>query len=140
MSRPMYENNKDLANEKEVAGLLSAKNGYVFHKLKIAYHVDWLIMEKGKPKYVAEIKRRLNPSNKYPTLMLSLQKWMKGKEMAAEMNIPFVLIIKWDDGVFFYKASSSEVTYGFGGRYDRDDSQDQEPMVFIPVDKFKRIL
>jgi hypothetical protein len=52
----------------------------------------------------------------------------------------FVLIIKWDDGVFFYKAGSSEVTYGFGGRYDRDDSQDQEPMVFIPVDKFKRIL
>ena len=136
----MYESNKDLANEKEVASILSAKNGYVFHKLKIAYHVDWLIMENGKPKYVAEIKRRFNPSNQYPTLMLSLQKWMKGKEMAAEMNIPFVLIIRWDDGLFFYKTGSSTVTYGFGGRYDRDDSQDQEPMVFIPVDKFKRIV
>ena len=140
MNRPMYESKKDLANEKEVAGFLSSKTGYVFHKLKIAYHVDWLVMDKEKPKYVAEIKRRLNHSSKYPTLMLSLQKWMKGKEMAAEMNIKFVLIIKWDDGVFFYKAKKDDVTYGFGGRYDRDDSQDQEPMVFIPVSKFKRIL
>ena len=139
-SRPMYESSKDLANEKEVAGLLSARHGYVFHKLKIAYHVDWLVMDEGKPKYVAEIKRRFNQSIKYPTLMISLHKWMKGKEMAREMRIPFVLIIRWDEGVFWYKEGTSKVTYGFGGRYDREDSQDQEPMVFIQVDKFKRIL
>lgn len=136
----MYESKEDLANEKEVANFLSSKTGFVFHKLKIAYHVDWLVMDKGKPKYVAEIKRRFNPSTEYPTLMLSLQKWMKGKEMAAEMNIEFVLIIKWNDGLFSYKAEKDGVTYGFGGRYDRDDPQDQEPMVFIPVSKFKRIL
>lgn len=136
----MYESSKDLANENEVAKDISKSTGYVFHKLKIAYHVDWLILDKDKPKYVAEVKRRFNQSIKYPTLMISLQKWMKGKEMAKEMRIPFVLIIKWDDGVFWYKAGSSQVTYGFGGRYDRNDSQDQEPMVFIPVEKFKRIL
>jgi hypothetical protein len=138
--RPFYESSKDLATENEVAEALSKKTGYVFHKLKIAYHVDWLVMQENKPKYVAEIKRRFNVKDQYPTLMLSLHKWMNGKQMSKEMNVDFVVIIKWDDGVFCHAAGDSPVIYGFGGRKDRNDDQDQEPMVFIPVDKFKRIL
>jgi hypothetical protein len=29
--------------------------------------------------------------------------------------------------------------YGFGGRYDRGDAQDVEPMIYLPLKKFQKI-
>ena len=32
-----------------------------------------------------------------------------------------------------------DITYGFGGRYDRGDAQDVEPMIYLPLKKFQKI-
>jgi len=137
--RPLYESSNDLAEEQKVAAVLSKARDLQFYKLKYAYKIDWIIFKAGLVNSVAEIKRRKVKRFQYETLMLSLDKWISGKTLANEMEVPFILFIKWDDGLFWYKAGSSKVTYGFGGRKDRNDAQDMEPMVFIPVKDFKEI-
>jgi len=137
--RKLYESSGDLEEERQVAALLSKNRDLVFHKLKLAYKIDWIVFKDGKINSIAEIKRRRVNRLQYDTLMLSLDKWMSGKAMSLEMNVPFILFIKWNDGLFWHKAETCPVTYGFGGRKDRNDPQDMEPMVFIPVTEFKEI-
>jgi hypothetical protein len=136
----MYESQTDLSNEKDVASYLSDKWNCLFQKLPISYNVDWLLIDTTeKPKAFAELKCRNNESTKYPTLLLSLSKWMKGKELAKELNIPFIVIVRWTNGVYFHVAGKHEVKYGFGGRRDRNDLQDVEPIVLIPTETFRKV-
>lgn len=136
--RPMYESREDLANEHQVAKFLSNKWKCKFNKLPISYHVDWIVI-RDAPQAIVELKCRKNDSRKYPTLLLSLNKWMRGKELSKELGIPFIVVVKWDNGIFFHTGGSAKVEYGFGGRTDREDSQDVEPVVLIPVSAFKEI-
>lgn len=137
--RPIYESPEDLRNEKDVVEKLTQIWGMVFHKLPMSYHVDWLMVKDGKPRGFAELKCRNCGRRKYPTLMLSLAKWMRGKELAQELNTSFIIIVRWSDGIFFHKAGTQPISYGFGGRNDRDDEQDMEPVVYINTDHFQRI-
>lgn len=138
MSRPLYESQADLQNEVQVAEHLNQVWSCRFHKLPMSYSVDWMLM-RDKPVAFAELKCRKNDSTKYPTLMLSLNKWVKGIQFANQLDVPFLIICRWTDGLFFHEAGSVDVTYGIGGRTDRGDSQDTEPVVYIPVTSFKRI-
>lgn len=137
--RPMYETQDDLANENYIKDLLAIAWDAKLHKLPRSYYVDWMITKKGEAKGFAELKCRNNDRCKYPTLMLSMHKWMHGKELASEIGGSFIIIVRWNDGTFYHKQGSCDVTYGIGGRTDRGDNQDIEPVVYIPTDYFKRI-
>lgn len=136
--RPLYESSEDLANEQQVANFLSNKWKCKLKKLPMSYHVDWIVM-RDEPEAILELKCRKNESTRYTTLLLSLNKWMRGKELSKELGIPFIIVVRWTDGLFFHTVGSATVKHGFGGRTDREDSQDVEPVVLIPVDTFKRI-
>jgi hypothetical protein len=97
-----------------------------------------MVMNNKKPVCFAELKTRKNASTQYPTLMLSLNKWKHGTELAKTVNVPFIVIAKWTDGIFFLNASKTEVEIGIGGRQDRGDNQDIEPVVFMKVTDFKK--
>ena len=84
--RPIYETQFDLARENEVKDTLKVMWGVEFNKLPIAYHVDWMVTRNGEAKAFAELKCRNNPRRQYPTLMLSLHKWMHGKDLAKEIG------------------------------------------------------
>lgn len=134
--RPMYESARDRENEAAVAAILAPRWKSEAQKLPMAYYIDWLMMRGGKPVACMEVKCRNNPRAQYPTLMLSLAKWMHGLQFSELMGIPFLVAVQWTDGIFWHKAGSFPVSFGFGGRKDRGDSQDMEPVVFIPTDAF----
>jgi hypothetical protein len=137
--RPLYESAKDLSNEFRVSGTLKECWDAEFVKLPMAYHIDWAIIRGSEIKAFAEFKRRHNPKDRYPTFMLSLKKFQNGKSLGAEVGVPFLIIVEWDDGLWYCDAKNVERTYGFGGRRDRNDSQDQEPVVFIPIQAFYKV-
>lgn len=137
MNRPLYESASDLTNEQRVAAQLSAKWKADFHKLPKSYHIDWMAYRDGKPVCFIELKCRQNERAAYPTFMVSLAKWMHGKELAREVGVPFFIVVDWTDGTFFLNVEDQPVSYGFGGRKDRNDEQDMEPVVFIDVSYFK---
>jgi hypothetical protein len=142
-NRPLYETQLDLDKESIVQSVLEKQWRCKLKKLPIAYHVDWIALRNNQPLAFVEIKHREKLEfNKYPTYMISLNKWMKAKELAKEVNVPFILVVKFMDGIYYGKYTTDmiiENKYGFNGRYDRGDAQDVEPMVYIPLSIFKKL-
>jgi len=137
--RPLYESSKDLSNELRVSAHLKDCWNAEFVKLPMAYYVDWAVVRGSEIKAFAEFKRRHNPKDQYPSFMISLNKWMNGKKMGRELGVPFLIIVEWDDGLYYCDTEAVARTYGFGGRSDRGDSQDQEPCVFIETKAFYKV-
>ena len=136
-NRPIYQTTRDLVNENKVKAIIEPKWRCELKKLPFAYHIDWMALRNNSPLAFIEIKWRENlPINKYPEYMMSLNKWMKGKEYTNETKVPFILIVQFMEGAYYVKQDNLEVRYGFGGRFDRGDAQDVEPMVFIPIGAF----
>ena len=137
--RPIYESSKDLSNELRVSAHLKDCWNAEFVKLPMAYHVDWAVVRGTEIKAFAEFKRRQNPKDRYPTFMISLNKWKNGRSLGNEIGVPFLIIVEWNDGLYYCDTKAVEPTYGFGGRTDRGDSQDQEPVVFINTKAFYKV-
>jgi hypothetical protein len=137
--RPLYESSKDLSNELRVAKILKDCWEADFVKLTMAYHVDWAVVRGPEIVAFAEFKRRHNPKDQYPSFMISLNKWMNGKKMGKEVGVPFLIIVEWDDGLYYTNSEVVKPKYGLGGRWDRKDSQDQEPCAFIETKAFYKV-
>ena len=137
--RPIYETDQDRGREREVHRYLESKLGCVFSTADTLANVDgFLCTEDGELSAVVEIKTRRNPKDKYPTYMLSAAKWRNGLEIGKIYAIPFVLIVKFTDGVYAV-ALSDKYKSSHGGRYDRGDAKDIEECIYIPIDKFHKV-
>ena len=144
MKRPMYETEANLENERRAKQFLEERWSCVLHKVPLKYQVDWMAMRGDNPMAFIEYKFRENLSfYKYPRYMISLDKWMKAKQLSKEVEVPFVMVITFTEGTYygsFDNTMTLEMKYGFGGRYDRGDAQDVEPMVFLPLNIFKKLI
>lgn len=144
MPRQLYETKQDISEELTIAErCLKSWDIVNYHKLPISYYVDFALCRKKKVVAVLEIKNRKHTPDTFPTLYFSLNKWLHGKRYKDEMNIEFVLAVGFSDGSIWHftydpKAENDfEVTWG--GRNKKRDSQDQEPVIHIPVSLFKRL-
>lgn len=138
--RPMYESAQDAENERSVITSAINKMGFTGHrKLPISYGFDFALMRGQEIKAVAEIKCR---NKRYDTLFLSLQKVQKGIDYVRNGLLAY-LIIQWPDGVYCYRLEDYDARrypIEFGGRTDRGDSADVEPVVHFPVTAFRKVL
>lgn len=143
MKRPIYELQVDLTHENKMKTFLEAKWNCTLHKVPLKYQVDWLAMRGKDPMAFVEFKHREKLSiDAYPRYMISLDKWMKAKQLCKEVEIPFIMVITFTEGTYYGVFAHNglyDVTYGFGGRYDRGDAQDVEPMIYLPLKKFMKI-
>jgi hypothetical protein len=146
----MYQTPADLAAENIVVTLLAKQRGGVFQKLPIAYHLDYAYYECDGSALTAwyEVKNRSGSytSQRLETLggyMLSLHKWFTAYQYALLTRCPFILAVHLMDGLFVVSFTAEEmlkapVRFRLGGRRDRDDWQDTEVCVFIPMGLFER--
>ena len=84
-----------------------------------------------------EIKNRSNPIKQYPTFMLSMAKIMTAQQLSEASGLPSFVVVRWADAIGYTRIDSDDeyeldVAYiGIGGRTDRNDAQDIEPLVYI---------
>ena len=135
----MYESRADLEKERHVADVIAPRWKCSAKKLPTAYFIDWVLMRGAKTAAFVEVKCRNNPKDQFPTFMLSLAKWMHGRQLSVIADVPFFVVVQWTDGIYWVNAADVQVEVGFGGRADSGDEQDMEPVVFIPVNCFKRV-
>lgn len=141
--RQLYETQEDLSSEAEVANYLSKIWKCEMSKLPIRYHLDFVAQRGKNAVAFCEVKVRnysMEQIGKMGGYMLSLGKWSSAKQMCEASGLPFILVIKTTDGIWFslidsFKPDSVIVN----GRTDRDDWQDIEPCVLIKQSRFKRI-
>jgi len=84
-----------------------------------------------------EFKRRHVQMDKYPTLILSLRKY-KQLVSYSWCEDGAYLFVRWNDKDGVHRIPSKAIEYDieWGGRIDRGDWQDNEPVVHIPISDF----
>ena len=140
MIRPTYETEKDIRSEKDVAVLLKETHKLDCFKMPISYRIDWAVFTWGKLLGFMELKVRNVSRNQYPTLMLSLGKCVTGCNLAQFTNTAFWGAVKWTDSFGICRVGQPFENMGIGGRTDRGDAADIEPVVYLPITDFKDYL
>ena len=139
--RPLYETASDLKGEHATCRAWARRFNYAIHKLPMSYELDFILTtQSNRAVSFLEYKRRHFPVNRYPTVMLSLKKVMRGCELSAAAGIPSTFLVGFDDqigSVCFSKIARKPNWIEFGGRTVKTrDSADIEPVVMIPIDEF----
>lgn len=137
-ARPIYETEQDLENEDKVRHVIEDVWSCRVQKLPIRYVVDWAVFREGSLKAYAEFKQRSHRLGDYPSLILSHQKWVTGKNLASEANVPFIVVVRFSN-CLAYCETKNAASISWSGREDRNDPQDLEPVVHIPQSAFKVI-
>ena len=142
--RPIYETAKDRKIEQAIINELSDAWKIFYQKLPIKHRLDFALLDDRRNVNAwAEVKRRDNDSTTYGTYMLSLDKYMSGMKLFKLTGLPFYLVVKFSDGLYYCEVSLlsyAQLTISFGGRTDRADSQDVEPCVFFDTNLFKKVV
>lgn len=141
-NRPIYESLADKENERAIVTQICYAWDCLAEKGRHLGYVDYYLY---KPKTnliaVIEIKNRHKLSvRKFPAYMISKNKINKGLIISNELAVPFLLVVNFAE-MLMYAEIKREHQYkeGMGGRKDRNDPYDIEPVVYIPISLFKPI-
>jgi hypothetical protein len=138
--RPAYETVADAWNERKVAEHVARKWSCDFEKMPVAYPVDYGFVRDDKLLFIAEIKCRTIPRKKYPTYMISAKKVADARSIASTLSVPALLVVRWSCGsIRWINMNTDPVSVRWGGRADRDDSNDKEPCIFWHVNSFIKV-
>lgn len=138
--RPIYENSETKAIERKIADVVCKAFGVEMVKLPMSYQIDFVVLRDGVIKSVLEVKQRDINLTTYPTIILSMHKYMFGKKLNEEMGVPFIFVIGLKNGIFWVDLSDKKYPVALGGRTDRGDDQDVELVIQIPTSDFKEIV
>ena len=138
MTRPTYESYNNVAEELQIASIFCEVFGCKYEQFPPLHHLNGKFTVGGRTVAVAEIKQRKNKRNTYPTLMISSAKCANGRSWAHKENVPFILLVKFTDGLFMTKITH-KYAESIGGRTDRNDPNDVERCSYIPVEQFYRV-
>ena len=145
--RPIYENDNDLRSEKNLISYVSDCWNVASYKLPMSYKIDYAMyrIDTGTSASAseslvgfAEVKVRTHTFGTFPTYIISLGKVMEARRLARETNTKSILIVSWTDRTGYLDFfSHNQIRHG--GRSDRNDWQDQEPMCHFDLKHFKGI-
>jgi hypothetical protein len=135
--RPVYETAGDLTAEDRVSNSLAEAWGFDLEKLPRLHTFDRALKRDGVLRGYVEIKNR---KKSYPTYLISLRKWRDMLMVSETAKVPAALVVCWPvEGEMKTKViriSNAKVGIVEGGRRDRDDPNDIEDMVEIPMSQF----
>lgn len=137
-ARPLYETTESLSEERLVAERIGEAWSCNPVKLARAYQLDFALCRDDAVQAWAEVKVR---TKRYPTYMLSLHKWLAAVELHERTGLPALLVVQWPDLLAYCALSGLRrpLSVTMGGRRDRGDWQDMEPVVHIPLEFFNRV-
>tara|TARA_Y100001963_G_C6765865_1_gene442176 strand:- start:193 stop:651 length:459 start_codon:yes stop_codon:yes gene_type:complete len=150
--RPTYETHSHWQNQEAVRRRISEKFGGIDAFMTPKYYPwDYLFFdERGHAVACGEYKRRhvsYSQLEEWGGFRLSYHKYESGIRFCDHTGLSFWLYIELnsdiEDSTELYRCVFSNrnenVRIGIIGRFDRNDPQDKEPCVIIPMNKFTRI-
>lgn len=139
MTRPLYETENDRRREADAVRKIIGPKDTV-QKLPIRYGIDFVVFRDEKPYKWVEVKCRNNPRSQYDDLMISVAKIHEGIRLSQMTGVPFVLLVEWSDCIGSIRIYNTDgMAISWGGRSDRNDPQDMEPVYHIPTAHFATV-
>lgn len=138
-NRGFYETKESLSRESLVADEVAKAWACRQVKMPKYYKCDYALARGKMVKAFLEIKCRDVLPDTYETLILSVDKFTFLVEMERSTKIPCFFVVRFTDNSIRY-AKLSEVkgfTIEIGGRFDRNDDDDTEAVVHIPIGEMK---
>lgn len=150
MGRPQYESDKDRDTEEKLIGAFT-REGCTYQKLPAGgrYTIDYAVYdEEHRLEAVVEVKHRPSWKLEYGDVILSLAKAHELREYeergiaAAYFLVALGVKGQKGSGVYYYRFDKAPGSWiiRHGGRDDRDDPYDTEPVVHIPLKQLVRVL
>jgi len=134
-----WETQADLDRETAVARLYAELRDCAYEKLPVQYKADYAFLRDGELKALVEIRCRNVRHDKYDTIILSLLKWHDVNAMAKAINVPAMLVVRYTDGVYTIPMREVPDSIEIGGRVDRGDDRDVEPVVHYRVERMRQV-
>ena len=119
--RTQYESETDRSVERH---LINEFVSTAAKKLPVSYGFDFLV-KNGRKATVWEVKRR---SKAYDTWFVSLLKLLKAEQYES-IGIEAYALVEIENIPYKVRLTETPHHIGWGGRKDRNDLADQEPMV-----------
>lgn len=132
----MYERRGDRESELAAAEAAFGPRGLLVRKLPVAYEVDFCVLRDERVIGVVEVKVR---TRAYDTLLVSLHKAQALRRFAACGLIAW-LLVQVPAGLYARRVLPDEpLDVRWGGRKDRGDWQDMEPVAHFPMVGMRRV-
>lgn len=137
MSRPLYETPGDRDRERQVVDAVFGPYGLRAEKMPRAYELDFAVLRGLQVMGMAEVKVR---SRAYDTLMLSWHKALALRE-AARAGLIAWIVVALPEGIYTQRVGADDpIDLRWGGRTDRQDWQDMEPVAHFPMARMQRVM
>ena len=132
-----FETEADLLNEKKVVDTLSRHWGFEFHKLDRRYQADFIAMKDDELRLWVEIKCRNMPKDKWPSIILELDKANVMWQLSIHTGVPSVFVVRFTDAIGWIKiAPPFNIKYiNYNDRYNVSGS----PCVILQLNQFNFI-
>jgi len=143
MTRPRYENSSHRIAEKEFQSDIEGLTGCELRKLDWRkYGWDFAMFDGDHLVRWVEMKCRAFKMGTFPDYMISSYKWAKGVNLLLATSRPISLAVRLLDNDYWFHYGIPEhglmtLRLGWGGRTDRGDPFDMEPMIYIPFEHFE---
>jgi len=141
-ARKIYETRETQDAEMAAAKRVGALLRLTPHKMPRAHVLDFAFCDaRDGIRQFAEVKCRPHHHEHHPTYMLSSHKVLRARalvEAFPQTDEPF-LAVQYTTGLFMCSLLFDDLPPTWGGRRDRHDPEDMEPVVYIPHSRFWRI-
>jgi len=136
--RIKYESKRDKQKERNVAKRVADLWDVVARENPEFYPVDFCFTDdKNEVSGFGEIKVRTHEYGRYPTYIVSAHKVADAKSLANATGLSVILIVQWTCGtIAFLDFDHPPVRTTWGGRQDRSDGQDMEPVNHYDIEQF----
>lgn len=142
MVRPVYEKEEDRSRELEVSRQVSEKWRAKCLMMPKFSAADMLIFDhNNNPRCWAEIKSRNIPFGKYEHMHVAVSKILRLQQLVQLTKLRAIIIGNLTDGIYWHHCpeTEAEIVKDNGGRTDRNDPKDLEPMACFYWHNFKRL-
>lgn len=140
MTRPYYETQDDLNNEKQIAKVIENVFKCELYKMPIKLSLDFMAMRNGKAVAFIEARQRKNEMTRYDTYMISMYKLMMARNLTQATKLPCYLAVQFTDKFAMTKFPPEDFYVSVGGLTSRRDPQDIEPVAHFNIENFKVLL
>ena len=134
----MHETEADRRAEWEIVNELLARWGARAKKLHLKYKLDFMVYKSNKA--IAWVEAKDRPTwEGYETYLLGFHKWCGAHQYLSFSRLPTVIAVRLKGQLMTYNVAPydlGEFDIREGGRMDRDETADIEPVIHIPIEKF----
>jgi hypothetical protein len=130
---PDYETPEHRSRESDTVAIAAARLGLSATFAPRFQYWDCVFTDStGAYVAIAEVKCRNVRSDRYPTYLISARKYRRLRQYAHHYGLRAYLIVDWVDRIGLWDATDRPISETvMGGRTDRNDPHDIEPMVSI---------